>query len=420
MTDALAFPGWTMGQVLLPAQFLALQETILAHLDRRGELGGLPLHGVARLRWSEELLATGSIHIDALTWVFESGLLVDVPGNAVVSNFNLTDVKGPEVSLFLHVRNRTRDATGLPQYADDEPSVERVIHQLELSLEDKRDDARESGKLAVLVRSGEGWVRGRYSPPLLGVGRSASPFLREELVRCRLAVERIEGNLAGRAVDAFLGADQLAELRRVRAAAFRMLALLADHGVGDDQQAVCRHPYHVFAALRDFYIEVALLQGTRPEPWPMRYRHGALVESFGEVVQSLDRYMGESRLVAPRLDFERSGDWFVTSTFPEDLCKAATVYLVAKPSAASTVSFDGVKLASPHRIEEVYTRALAGVRLAPLDSASLTHTYGHDSVFYQVVTQADVEWGHAVHERALCFRAWPELAGVRAALVWGG
>jgi type VI secretion system protein ImpJ len=420
MTDALAFPGWTMGQVLLPEQFLALQQTIVAHIDRRAELTGLPSHGLARLRWSEELLAAGSIRIDGLTWVFESGLLLDVPGNAVVSNLNLADAKADEVSLFLHVRNQTGDAAGLPQYAEDEPSVTRVIYQAELSLEDKRDDTRESGKLAELTRGTDGWALGGFSPPLLCVGSSSSPFLRDALRSSQRAVERIERHLAGRSIDAFLGADQLSELRRVRASAYRVLALLADHGLGDERQELSLHPYHVFSALRDFYIEVSVLQGAPPEPWPVRYRHGALASCFQDLGQRIDRYTGESRLVAPRLEFERKADWFVTSTFPEDLRKAPKVYLVAKPGPSGRASLEGLKLASPHRIEEVYTRALAGVRLAPLESASLSHTYGGDSALYEVITQNDEEWLHAVRERALCFRAWPELEGVRAALVWGG
>ena len=418
MRDDLAFPAWVMGQVLLPEQFLALQQTILAHVDRRAELGGLPSHGLARLRWSDELLATGAIRIEGLTWVFESGLLLDVPGNAVIGNLNLADAKANEVSLFLHVHRQTCDATDMPQYAEDDPSVTRVIYQVELSLEDKRDDTRESGKLAELVRDTNGWSLGRFSPPLLCVGRS--PFLRDTLESSRRAVERIERHLAGRSIDAFLGADQLSELRRVRASAYHVLGLLGDHGLGDDRQEVALHPYHLYAALRDFYVEISILQGSPPEPWPLRYRHAALEPAFEELRQRIDRYTGESRLVAPRLEFERKADWFVTSTFPEDLCRASKVYLVVKGGQRGKVSLDGIKLASPHRIEEVYTRALAGVRVIPLESASLSHTYGSDSSLYQVVTQNDLEWSNAINERALCFRAWPELEGVRAALVWGG
>ncbi len=425
MSYELAFPGWMMGQVLLPEQFLALQQTILAHIDRRAGLGGLPSHGVARLRWSEGLLASGSIRIDALTWVFDSGLLLDVPGNAVVTDLNLAEAKGDLVSLFLHVHDRPVDADRLPALEDPEPTVDRVIYDVELSLEDKRSAARESGRLAVLERQGDGWGLWRgFAPPLLGMGSAVSPFLREQSFACMQAVERIQSNLAGRAIDAFLGADQLAELRRVRASAYRLLALLHDHGVGDTRQEVSLHPYHVFSALRDFFIEVAILQGSAPDAdantWPIRYRHGALAECFEVLRKRIDDYKGESRLVAPRLDFERDGEWFVTGTFPDDLCKAAKVYLVAKPGGSGRVSLEGVKLASPHRIQEVHTRALAGVRLSPLESASLSHTYGRDATLCELSIAGNDEWLHAVRERALCFGTRPELEGVRAALVWGG
>ena len=176
----------------------------------------------------------------------------------------------------------------------------------------------------------------------------------------------------------------------------------------------------MFSALRGFFIEVAILQGSAPGPWPIRYQHGALTECFGALVRSVDRYMGESRLVAPRLDFERKADWFVTGTFPDGLCGAPKVYLVAKPGPSGKVSLEGVKLASPHRIEEVYTRALAGVRFSSLESASLSHTYGGDSALYELMIQDDGEWQAAVRERALCFGIRPGLEGVRAALVWEG
>lgn len=425
MSYELAFPGWAMGQVLLPEQFLALQHTILAHIDRRAELVGLPSHGLGRLRWSEDLLAAGSIRIDALTWVFDSGLLLDVPGNTVVTNLSLAEAKGDLVSLFLHVHDRPAAADRLPAYGDDEPNVDRVVYQAELSLEDKRDDARESGRLAVLERRAEGWALWRgFSPPLLGVGPGNSPFLREQLGECLRAVERIQSNLAGRTIDAFLGSDQLAELRRVRASAFRVLALLHDHGVGDTRQEVSLHPYQLFSALRDFFIEVTIMQGSAPDAdpktWPIRYRHGALAECFEALAQRIDDYKGESRLVAPRLDFERDGEWYVTRAFPDDLCKAPKVYLVAKPGASGRANLEGVKLASPHRIQEVYTRALAGVRLSPLESASLSHTYGRDAALYELMIAGDDEWLQAVRERALCFGTRPELEGVRAALVWGG
>lgn len=419
MSDKLAFPGWTMGQVLLPEQFLALQETIVAHVDRRVELLGPPCHGLARLRWSEDLLAGGSIRIDALTWVFESGLLLDVPGNAVVGSLNLGDVKTDEVSIFLHVSAEPRDAAGLALYSDDEPSVARVIHRVELSLHDEHDHARESGKLAELRRTATGWALGSYSPPLLRLGRSCSPFLLDTLARTQRAVERLERHFAGRSVDAFLGADQLAELRRVRASAYRVLALLADHGVGDDQQEVALHPYVLFSALRDFNVEVAILQGDRPEPWPIRYRHDALAECYDMLVERIDRHLGDGRLLAPRLEFERKAEWFVTATFPDELCRATNVYLMAQPGPSGNASLEGVKLASPHRIEEVHTKALAGVRLVAIQSASLSHTYGRESSFYEVRVD-DPEWQAAVRERALCFRAWSQLEGMRAALVWGG
>lgn len=409
-----------MGQVLLPEQFRALQETMLAHVGTRARLSGLPAYGLANLRWDEELIPTGAIRIDALTYVFRSGLLIDVPGNATVSDLNLKDVDAEQVSLYMHVRNETRDASGFKQYLDDDYSVSRVIYRVELSLEPLLDDARESEKLAELVERDGVWGLGSYTPPLLCLGHGSSMFLHDELHRIRGEVERLEQQLAMRSAESALGVDQLTELRRVRASAYRVLGLLADQGVGQgDQQEVSPHPYNLFAALRDFYTEISILQGLAPEGWPIRYLHDDLQLCFGGLSERIERYIGESRLVQPELDFERSGDWYVTGRFPEALRKAADVYLVVKPGTAGTVDMSGVKLASPRRIEEVYTRALPGVSLVPLRSRNFSQTYGQDAVFFTVQIKGDEEWAHALREEALCFPAWPELEGIRAALIWG-
>lgn len=419
MSSKLAFPGWSMGQVLLPEQFRALQETMLAHVDARAMLTGLPGYGLARLQWSEDLIPTGAISVDALTYVFRSGLLIDVPGNAIITDYNLKDVKVDQVSLYLHVHNQTRDASGIKQYIDDDHSVTRVIYRAELSPEPRIDDARESEKLAELERRDGSWVLGKYSPPVLRLGYGASVFLREDLDRIQKEIERLESQLAMRNAESALGVDQLSELRRVRASAYHALGILADLGVGDGQQEVSQHPYTLFAALRDFYVEISILQGIAPEGWPIRYLHDDLQLCFSGLTERISRYIGKSRLVQPELDFERSGDWYVTGRFPEALVRATDVHLIVKPGTSGTVDMGGVKLASPRRIEEVYTRALAGVQLVPLRSQNLSRIYGQDAVFYTVQTKDDEEWACAVLEEALCFPAWPELEGIRAALVWG-
>lgn len=419
----LAFPNWAMGQVLLPEQFQAQQEAVLAHIAVRAELSGLPDYGLARLAIDETLLAAGSLSIERLTCLFASGLLIDVPGNAVLSNANLDAVKLDRVSLYLHVHNEVIDATDLVRYEDDPRSVRRVIYRAELSLAARLDDARESVKLMELIRRDRQWRLGPYVPPLLRIGPSSSPFLRETLVGAQRSIRSVEAQLARRIKDAFLGREQVAELRRVQAAAVRVLALLADHGVGDEpQRKVSLHPYLVFSALRDFYLEASLLPDhTHQNLGVVRYRHDDLGGCFTELCRGLDGTLDGSTLSRNRLEFERRASWWIAGPFPDGLAEASTVYLIVKSRTGEPLSLEGVKLASPRRIDEVYTRALSGVPLLPMNptsSAAFAQIYGQDALIYEVGTR-DPEWGLAARDSELCFPAWRDLETVSAALVWG-
>lgn len=422
MSDKLAFPEWKMGQVLLPHQFHALQDAIVAQLHRRmGIATGLPSHGLARMDWGQNAKA---LYINRLTWVFESGLLLDVPGNATVTDLNLADVgKDPSrdpsrASLFLHVCNQTIDGSGRPQYEDDGPELRRVLYQAKLSLHDKLDDARESCKLCELVRTNEGWTLGRYAPPLLRVGAGVSPFLLDELEGARMVLERLADDLTERRNDAFRGANQVSALPQALASVYRVLALLADHGIRNGRRGATLHPYRLFSALREVYVEIAMLEGSSLAPWPIEYEHDGLAASFEALRLRIERHVKNSRLLVPRLEFERKDHLFVTTSFPPELGKARRVYLVVRPGA---LKLDGVKLASPRRIGEVVMRSLTGVRLSSSESETLSYDfgYGRDVAFYELRTQDDAhEWNHVVTEGALCFQARSGLEEARAALVW--
>lgn len=417
----LALPEWRMGQVLLPEQFVALQEALLAHDNIAAALSGLPAYGLARLALDEGLLAAGAVHVERLTYVFASGLLVDVPGNAVITNCSLDDVTDNDASIYLHIRNEVTDATDLKGYRDDPRCVTRVILRAELSLAARHDDARESVKLLGLVRRDARWSLEPYTPPLLRAGVDVLPLLRDTLEGIVRAVYAVEAQLSRRIRDSFLGSEQGGELRRVRSAAHRALAVLADHGLGagESQQKVSLHPYFLFSALREFFMEAAILEDDHSDVLQLRYRHGDLAGCFGELRQRIEACLSSSSLSSKRLAFELRASWYVAEPFPDELCKSREVYLILKTSSGKPVEFSGVKVASPRRIEEVYTRALAGVSLTSFKSSSFAYVYGHAASFYKVNVEGDPEWAHAVRDRNLCFPAWNALEGLQAVLVWG-
>jgi type VI secretion system protein ImpJ len=423
--DRLALHRWEMGQVLHPAQFCAQEEALLEHVGLRAQLAGLPSHGVALLRWGAAQLASGDLSISALTVVLPSGRLVDVPGNAVLTPRKLVmpaKDAGP-VSVYLHLRGERRPdgARDLPRYEADEPEIRRAIYQVEISAELGIESEQERMKLAEL-RFGDGaWALAPYVPPLVRLGSGTTPFLRDTLAQVVAALGGFESELVRRAADSLTGAEQLSEVRRVLTALYRVQAVLADHGYGAATQAVALHPYHLFAALRDFYLEAVVLQGKPLEDWPPRYRHDDLRGSFEQLARGLASTLSVPAVVSPRLAFDRDDHWFVAGPFPDELRRATEVFVLLEhaPGAERTAqpALDDLKLASLLRAEEVYTKALEGVPRKVIPSLGFAQTFGHRAMVFQLDCTSR-EWRQAVVEGAVCFAVLPGLEGYTAALFW--
>ena len=426
--DKLALHRWEMGQVLHPAQFRAQEEALLEHVGLRAQLTGLPSHGVALLRWSDAQLASGDLAISAFTVVLPSGLALDYPGNAVLTTRQLglpAKAAGP-VAIYLHLRSDRRPdgARDLSRYGADDPEVKRAIYQVEISAEPRMEREQEGMKLAELRFADGAWAMAPYVPPLLRMGRGATPFLRDTLVRVVADIGEFQSELVKRAANSVTGTEQMSDVRRVLTAIYRVQAVLADHGYGATTQTVALHPYHLFAALRDFYLEAMVLQGKSLEAWPLRYQHDDLRGCFEQVARGLERGLAVSTVVSPRLAFHRDEYWFFTGPFPEELRHASEVFLLLErdaqaelPEGAVAPVLEDIKLASPLRVEEVYTKALEGVPRRALPSLGFAQTFGHRATVFQLDSKHR-EWQQALAEGAVCFAVLPGLEAFTAALFW--
>jgi len=423
--DRLALHHWEMGQVLHPAQFRAQEEALLQHVGLRVQLAGLPSRGVALLRWGDAQLASGDLSISALTVVLPSGRLIDVPGNAVLTPRKLVlpgKAAGP-VPVYLHLRGELRPdgARDLPRYEADELEIQRAVYQVEISAEAGIEGELERMKLAELSFSDGAWALAPYVPPLLRLGSGTTPFLRDTMARIAAALGGFESELVRRAADSVTGAEPMSEVRRMLTALYRVQAVLADHGYGAATQAVALHPYHLFAALRDFYLDAVVLQGKPLEDWPPRYQHDDLRGCFEQLARGLGKTLSVPAVVSPRLPFQRDEHWFITGPFPDELCWAREVFLLLERASEATdgeaPALDDLKLASPLRAEEVYTKALEGVPRRAIPSLGFAQTFGHRATVFQL-DATSAEWRQAVVERALCFAVLPGLENYHAALFW--
>ncbi|GEM_PF-2769526 len=441
----LAFPAWAMGQVLLPEQFQVQQDVILAQIASRAAVAGLPAWGLGRLVIDERQLEHGALTITGLSYVFGSGLLIEYPGNATLSNLSLDGVGvGKPAEVYLHIRNRMTDASELDIYEDDPRTVTRQVFQAVLSLKAQLDDCGPSVKLIQLGTDDGRWVLDDYAPPLLQVGCGYSRLLTGVLERCEAAVHTLASQLARRierailnrkqldadhgdakAADIDLSRENLSDLRRERAATVRVLAQLAELGIGRERSGeIALHPYELFRCLRDLYLEVADPTQQESALDSLIYEHDGLARCFTALVTALDGLLGRFESQAARqsrLEFQEIEGWYVAGPFPDELHRATEVFLVVGHDSGKAASLDGVKLASVRRFDEITHHMLPGVPLAPVGptlEGAFIPTYGRDASFYELdVTHP--EWASAVEEGNLCFAGGPDFDGVHAELTWG-
>lgn len=431
----LALHRWTMGQVLRPEHFRVQENALLEHIDLRTQLAGLPSYGVALLPWSDAQIRRGELSLTALTVVMPSGLLIDYPGNAELTVPRLKPPSKPEtVWVYLYVRDTRDAARDRTAPEGDKPKIERAIYDIEICAEqelktEQLKSEQERMTLAKLEFTGDAWRLGPYTPPLLRIGSGTTPFLRDVLERAVQEIVALESDLIARGADSLIGADQLSAVRRSLTSVYRLRAVLADHGYGGATRSVARHPYHLFAALRDFYFAAvaprrALLErgaGGGNVPWDLRYEHDDLRGCFEKLVRELGQRAALPALVSPRLMFHREDYWFVASPFPDELRSASKVFLLLESQAGAAGAGPpppaDIKLASRLRATEVYTKALEGVPLRAPSSRGFAQTFGDRATVVELVINHP-EWQYAVAEGALCFAARAGLENVTAALYW--
>lgn len=419
----LSFSRWERGQVLLPEHFQAEEEAIVAHAALAARLRGLPLEGFGQLVWDERNLAAGVVVITDLTVVFPSGRMVVVharsgkPRNATIGNLNLTKLSPPvsEATLHLHLRRRP-EAPSATHLDTDPRTVSRVFHELVISTKPDEGDALDSlciGAVACQELSGKSQWRllDAYVPPLIQTGNN--PFLRMRLAEVATLCAAIEQRLEAQLQDPLFRGERMEAARRCQSAAARLALLLDEY-----QSDIHPHPYVVFDVIRAFDFELAALEDAPPER--VRYRHDDLAGCFDALIRSIRAKSYGAEVASPSLPFEqeREDAPYVAKGFAAELAKATEVFLVVDRVNMERTPLDGVKLASPGRLDDVIRRSLPGVSYHALPSPPpFRHTFGSQVDFYQLDVRGD-DWKRAVDAGALAYRATPHLRRVRTALFW--
>jgi len=412
MSGKLARVQWQMGQTLLPDHFFAQEEALLHDTALRFRALGLPAYGIVALRWNESLLAEGVVSLRSATLVLHSGQLIDVPGNAVAAPVNLNVPGTAKVSVYLHCLDEASgdDKAEASWSGAEEESIPRRVLRVVLSADQSYPDALETLKLAEFQKDPEGiWqVREGYIPPLLQVG--TSPFLRTPLEELPSALEAFQYKLAMDSVS-YLSGSSLFNVKQCLKAVHRFQRFLANL-----QAQVHPHPYVVYEALKDFYVEVCFYRDTRPQDVAEPYNHDQLAETFEKILGPLKEQMQLAEKKTPYLAFEfRDGVW--RAQISSDLRQAKEVYfLIQKSQVTRAVKLGDLKMTGPSRLAMAHKLALPGIPLNKVDRPMLAHSFGPEVDFYQLTLGE--EWDQVLRENAVAFYHGPQFAEMEFYLYW--
>jgi len=411
MNDKLARVFWKMGQTLLPEHLLAQEDSLLANTVLRFRAQGLPSYGLGKLLVNETLLSEGIFSIQEMTLVLASGLLINIPGNATVSPFNLNLPGTIKVSVYLHNLNsgHTADSGAEGWEEDAEVRIPRVIYRMALSSEQDYPNALETLKLAEFKKSPQGiWqVSQEYVPPLLQVG--ASPFFKKEIDALAEALALFQYNLYMDAVS-YLSGDSLSSVKQCLKSVFRSQRLLANL-----VSQVHLHPFYFYEDLYTLYTEVCFYRNTTPENITAAYNHNQLASLY-TVMDLLNKQMQLVRSLPPYLPFELADNIYRVK-LPEEIRQATNVYLLAQKDRVITqLSIGDLKLASISRLPVVHKMALQGVPFIKVDHPSFQHSFGAEVEFYLI--KEGEEWDHALNEMTVAFYNRPGLKDATFYVFW--
>ncbi len=390
----LARIDWKMGQTLLPAHLIAQENALLNDTAQRFSLIGVPFYGVGRLIWNQSLLDVGVLSLQRLAVVFPDGLFISVPGNAEVASFNLNLVGRTNFNVYLHLLAETESVT---VGEEEEEVLERVLHRLELSSEKSAGSAVQSVKLARFEKDPTGvFTLAEWTiPPLLRIG--SSPFLGETIHRLTEMLEQFHLKLSRKIADSFLSGESLSSAKSCLKALFRLKGFL----INISRHIRC-HPYLLYEALREFYLELCFYQNANPEYGALPYAHDDPGRCFGPLFESIEAMIQDTRGSAPYLGFERKNGLFIVEGIPKELRGAREAYLlIQKSRVQDSFAVERLKVASLQRLPSVHRHALHGVPINKIDRPPFQHPFGPEVEFFRLAEGE--EWDHVLKDGSVAF-----------------
>lgn len=403
---------WHMGQALLPEHFIAQEQSLREEVSLRLRMSSAPSWGLGTFQWDGFQLLKGIIHIQEMTLVLPSGTMVDIPGNTAPAVLNLKTVGATKASIYVHLESAP-EVVHVDADEVAEEGIERLVQKVELSSNPTSATSMQSFKLAEFQCGADGvWSLDLgYLPPSLQVG--PSPFFDPYIERMNAVQRTFQQQLMSEVQENHLAGESQATAKQSLRGVYAFQALLVDI-----KNEVHHHPYDLFRALRELYVDVCISSGTSPTELDRPYAHEDLAGCFKALLDEVERLLQVGRREIPYVEFVRKEGLFVCE-LDKSIKRARDVYfLIQKPQVSSRIDVNRVKLASPSRIHAVHEHALRGIPFTPLERPPFHHGLSSSVEFYSVTPGQ--EWDHAVRDGKVVLFSAPQLEGTRLYLYWRG
>jgi predicted component of type VI protein secretion system len=427
----------------MPDHFLWQEDSLRREWELRFAHQSLPMWGVAALAWDQELLQTkGRFLIKRLQLVFETGELVDVPGNARQVWIDLPR-KGDTANIYVHLDSAPEVAKG--ELTDQEGRFMELRWQ-KLLLDTRPIKTPLPGfKLLRLSRLSHeepgqpkqealGWQVDPSFVPALITTTAFAPFAELRLLKLNRAIEAWTEILRKQSVESCLAVHKRVEaavyLRQVRGLGWELrqvapsLDRLPDGQKADRRQAAALqvHPFELYRQLVALYLDIFSFQCgplqtiAKTEPEPCRYQHEGLARCFREVEDAIDAELARPRAKSPAWEFDPQPcpEQSVASVcvFPGKISPETELYFliqldeqredITTTEKGIAKCMAGLKLAAPARLDTVYQRALPGIGFERVKLIPFPHNFDSASVQFWRVRRGP-EWEHACQEGAIAY-----------------
>ncbi|MEY3211723.1 MAG: hypothetical protein RIT28_2204 [Pseudomonadota bacterium] len=408
----IARPHWSMGLVLRPEHFRAMEEGLSLEGAARSGLFGLPMTGLVRMSWDEVTLHhQGALVVRELAVQLPSGRLLWVSANAHLAErtLRLEAGAGGVARVFLHVH--AQGDVIHPPPREGEVAVPKLMLACSISQQERAPSANESLEIARFVRSatGEWRLSETFCPPLVGVWHT--PFLRPRLQALSAPLGRLRSLLGEQFALHYLDSTSLAGAQTLLVEVLSLSALLEDLANGVD-----RHPYQVYDVLRRLYFHLCFFQGVEQRLSPVQatrgYEHEALLDCYVPLLDAITR-VADQRWSRLRAASFVASDNMLTVELPQEVSAEAEVYLLVRQRRARSIA---PKLGALSRLRLLLQHSLPGVGLQAVSLPPIAVELEPDTELFRI--EAGEEWSLALAEGRVGFYLRPEWGPCEAALCW--